>query len=120
MSVETTTFAETSTVGGAETVDADALLAALNDEDCRAVLEAVQHKALSASELAEECDLPLSTTYRKLELMTDGSLLSERTRIRADGAHANEYEARFENLTISVGFDDEQGFAVEPSGNGGR
>ncbi|MCT9096124.1 helix-turn-helix domain-containing protein [Haloarchaeobius sp. HME9146] len=117
MSVETSTFEDPRSVGSADLidVDADSLLTALNDGDCRAILKSVREQPRSASELSECCDLPLSTTYRKLELMTDGALLEEQTRIRADGAHAKEYEPQFENLTISVGFDDEDGVAVEPA-----
>ncbi|WP_267642853.1 ArsR/SmtB family transcription factor [Haloarchaeobius amylolyticus] len=117
MSVETSTFEDARAAGSADpmNVDADSLLSALNDADCRAILKAVREEPLSASELSESCDLPLSTTYRKLELMTDGAILREQTRIRADGAHAKEYEPRFENLTLSVGFDDEDGVAVEPA-----
>ncbi|WP_439025835.1 ArsR/SmtB family transcription factor [Haloarchaeobius sp. DT45] len=117
MSVETSTFEDPSAVGTEEPVDvdADSLLTALTDADCRAILQAVREQPRSASELSDTCDLPLSTTYRKLELMTDGALLEEQTRIRADGAHAKEYEPQFENLTISVGFDDEDGVAVQPA-----
>jgi len=74
--------------------DADevqAVLRALQDDDCREVLEATDEESLSASELADVCDLPLSTTYRKLDALTDAGLLAERTRLCADGKHASEY-----------------------------
>lgn len=74
--------------------DADevqSILHALDDDDCRAVLEATDEEPLSASELADTCDLPLSTAYRKLDLLTDAGLLAERTRLSTDGKHASEY-----------------------------
>lgn len=74
--------------------DADevqAVLHALQDDDCRAVLEATDEESLSASELADACDLPLSTTYRKLDELTETGLLAERTRLRPNGKHASEY-----------------------------
>lgn len=74
--------------------DADevhAILHTLQDDDCRAVLEATDEESLSANELAETCDLPLSTTYRKLDALTEAGLLAEQTRLCPDGKHASEY-----------------------------
>lgn len=84
-------------------VDTDALLTALQDEDCRAIVQAVEDEALSASELAETCDLPTSTTYRKLDTLTDAALLDERLRLSASGSHEREYVPGHVDLTISVG-----------------
>jgi DNA-binding transcriptional ArsR family regulator len=84
-------------------VDVDALLTALQDEKCRAIVEAVEDEALSASELAEECDLPLSTTYRKVDTLTEAALLDERLRLSASGSHESEYVPGHVDLTISVG-----------------
>lgn len=84
-------------------VDVDALLRALQDDDCRAIVEAVEDEALSASELAEECDLPLSTTYRKVDTLTDAALLDEHLRLAASGSHEREYVPGNVDLTISVG-----------------
>ncbi|WP_323674929.1 helix-turn-helix domain-containing protein [Halorubellus sp. PRR65] len=84
-------------------VDTDALLTALQDEDCRAIVQAVEDEALSASELAETCDLPTSTTYRKLDTLTDAALLDERLRLSSSGSHEREYIAGHVDLTISVG-----------------
>jgi len=84
-------------------VDEDALLTALQDEDCQAIVEAVEDEALSATELAETCDLPTSTTYRKLDTLTDAALLDERLRLSSSGSHEREYVAGRVDLTISVG-----------------
>jgi hypothetical protein len=42
----------------------DNLLRALEDLGCRAILDVTGDEALSASEISERCDLPLSSTYR--------------------------------------------------------
>lgn len=78
------------------------LLDAVDDVDCRAILDATGDEALSASELSDACDLPLSTTYRKLERLTDAGLLEERTRVRRSGKHASEYVRTVERLTVSL------------------
>jgi len=85
--------------------DASVLLAALEDEDCRAILEETDTEALSASELSDACDLPLSTTYRKIDKLTDAGLLEEQIRISTGGKHTSEYTLRIENIHLSLGTD---------------
>ncbi|MFO7927496.1 MAG: helix-turn-helix domain-containing protein [Halobacteriota archaeon] len=83
--------------------DCGAILTALEDPDCRALLEATTDEALTASELTERCDVPRSTTYRKLEQLTEAGLLEERVRLSTDGKHASEYRRTFDDVTISLG-----------------
>ena len=97
--------------GDAATVDTDreigAVLDVLDDADCRAILAATSDDALSATELAETCDLPLSTTYRKLDLLTEQGFLAERTRLRHSGKHASEYVAVLASVVFSLSPDGE-------------
>mgnify|MGYP002338714851 CR=1 FL=1 len=79
------------------------LLNVLGDADCRAILDATSDEVLSANEVSETCDLPLSTTYRKLDLLTDSGLLEERTRIRQSGKHASEFYRAVEDVLVSLG-----------------
>lgn len=79
------------------------VLDALQDDDCRAVLDAAADEALSASELSTACDLPLSTTYRKLDVLTKAGLLAERTRLCPDGKHASEYRRAVDDVVVSTG-----------------
>jgi predicted DNA-binding ArsR family transcriptional regulator len=78
------------------------LLDALDDRGCRAILDATSDGALSANEVSETCGLPLSTTYRKLDLLTNAGLLDERTRIRRSGKHASEYHRSVEEVLVSL------------------
>ncbi len=75
------------------------VLDALDDADARAIVRGLE-KPMTASEISERCDIPLSTTYRKLDLLTDASLLKEGTAIRADGHHATTYEVSFEAVRV--------------------
>ncbi|WP_247728773.1 winged helix-turn-helix domain-containing protein [Halovivax limisalsi] len=86
--------------------DVNDVLGAFEDPDCRSILTATTESARSASELAEDCDLPLSTTYRKLDRLTDAGLLEEGIRIRRSGKHTSEYSARLEEFVVSVTADD--------------
>ncbi|WP_435101646.1 helix-turn-helix domain-containing protein [Halarchaeum sp. P4] len=81
------------------------VLDALDDADCRAILEATSENARSATELADACDIPLSTVYRKLDQLSDAGLLAERTRVSLDGRHTSEYERTVEEVTLTVDAD---------------
>ncbi|WP_435099396.1 ArsR/SmtB family transcription factor [Halorubrum sp. N11] len=79
----------------------DDVLDALADDDARRIVSALSEPK-TASDVSEECDIPLSTTYRKLELLTEASLLSESTDIRRDGQHTTRYSVSFETVTVSI------------------
>lgn len=89
------------------------VLDALDDEDCRAIVS-VLAEPMTASEISEASGVPLSTTYRKLELLTDSSLLYEGVEVRSDGQHASRYAIDFEEVVIAL--DDAREFAVEVEG----
>lgn len=91
----------------------DDVLDALADDAARRIIVALAEPK-TASDLSEECDIPLSTTYRKLENLTDASLLEESTDIRRDGQHTTRYSVSFESVTVSVDeADGDRSFGVE-------
>ncbi|WP_128904562.1 ArsR/SmtB family transcription factor [Halorubrum amylolyticum] len=90
----------------------DDVLDALADDDARRIVSALAEPK-TASDISEECDIPLSTTYRKLELLTEASLLSESTDIRRDGQHTTRYSVSFETVTVSIDEEDDREFEVE-------
>lgn len=87
---------------GEGSVETEAVLTALEDPDCRALLEATAEKSLTAGELTERCGIPRSTTYRKVEQLTEAGLLEEQVRLSTDGKHASEYRRTFDDLTVSL------------------
>jgi DNA-binding transcriptional ArsR family regulator len=80
----------------------ETLLDAFDDAYCRAIPDATSERALSAREISEACELPLSTTYRKLKQLTDADLLDEGTRICRTGKHASEYRRVVEDVVVSI------------------
>lgn len=98
-------------VEGADGADLQTVLDALSDPECRRILRAVDASALTANECSAACDLPLSTTYRKLELLSAAGLLEERLRLRRDGKHASQYRRAVEAVRFQV--TDDGAFAVE-------
>ncbi len=94
-----------------EEADVESLLGTLEDPDCRSIIEATTGEALSASELSECCDLPLSTTYRKVDQLTDVGVLDERVRLSRSGQHTSEYVLQVNSIELSV--DPEAGLVLE-------
>ncbi len=78
----------TTATEGDETLDAT--FDALADPDCRAILGAAD-TPMTTGELADACDLALSTAYRKVERLSETPLLVEGVRFDPDGDHAAEY-----------------------------
>ena len=82
------------------------LLEALEDSGCRAILQATVEESLSASELSDACSMPLSTTYRKLDTLTEAGLLEEQVRISSSGKHTSEYSVNVTGLGITITAED--------------
>lgn len=89
-----------------ESPDLQAVLDALDDPECRKIVEELD-EPMTASEISDASDIPLSTTYRKLDLLTEASLLTEGVEIRPDGQHASTYEIAFEEVIIGLSEDRE-------------
>lgn len=82
------------------------VLDALDDPVNRTIVKNLD-SPMTASEISDRCDVPLSTTYRKLEELTESSLLREETQIRTDGRHTSRYQVDFEALGIRLSDDRE-------------
>jgi IclR helix-turn-helix domain. len=92
--------------------DPEAVFEALEDEDCRAIVRALS-RPMTAEEISETTGIPKSTTYRKLETLTDAGLLTEGVEIRSDGQHASRYGVAFDEVTVGLSPDRE--FDIEVS-----
>lgn len=82
-----------------ESPDAEVILNVLDDEVNQTIIEKLD-EPMTASEIAEVCDIPVSTTYRKLDRLTDASLLATGTEVRADGHHTTTYRVDFRAITL--------------------
>jgi hypothetical protein len=81
-----------------------AALDALADPDCRRIVAALAQPR-TAKAVAEACDLPQTTTYRKLGRLSDGGLVEERVAVSTDGHHATTYVRDFAGVIVA--FDDD-------------
>ena len=84
----------------------EAVLETLGDEPTRAIIEELS-EPMTANELSEACDIPLSTMYRKLDRLTEASLVTESTEIRRNGQHTTRYARDFTEVTVWVSEDEQ-------------
>ncbi|WP_253736995.1 winged helix-turn-helix domain-containing protein [Halohasta salina] len=80
------------------------VLDVLGDEPTRRIIETLS-EPMTANELSEACDIPLSTMYRKLDHLTEASLVTESTQIRQGGQHTTRYELDFSEIGVWVSED---------------
>lgn len=97
--------------GKEDAPDLQSVLDALDDSNCRAIVEELD-EPMTASEISEATEIPLSTVYRKLDLLSEASLISELTEVRSDGHHTTRYDLDFMDVSISLTEDREFEVAV--------
>ena len=77
------------------------ILDAIADDDCRALIQAMSEPR-TAAELSDVSGVPLSTTYRKIDQLTEASLIDEIIEIRDDGRHTSRYYPDFQTIEINL------------------
>ncbi len=80
--------------------DPEDVLDALSDDDSRRILAACGDSPHTVNELAEECEVPLSSVYRKVETLVENGLLEERVRPRKRGRHPSEYGRATDGVSL--------------------
>ena len=78
------------------------ILDTIGDQHARRVLATISREPKSAKKLAEECDLSLPTVYRRIEMLDEYELVTDRTLVADDGNHYKVYESNFESTVISL------------------
>lgn len=87
--------------GGESKPPLQSVLDALEDEDCREIIRTLE-EPMTAEEVSEACDIPSSTTYRKLDLLSEADLLAESVDVRSDGHHATCYRTDFQAVILAL------------------
>ena len=87
------------------------VLDALDDSDCREILKKID-EPMTAKELTEHCNIPLSTVYRKLDLLSAASLVRELMHIDPERGRITRYQRDITDVTISIGDGDQFDVAI--------
>jgi len=93
------------------------VLETLADPECRRILAELDCPR-TVRAVAERCELPQTTAYRKIEFLSEAELVREGTKLRDDGHHVNTYERSVTGVVIALENDDgfEFELADEPRG----
>ena len=77
------------------------VISVLDDADCREII-AILEEPKTVPDIADEADLPLSTTYRKLDRLTEAGLVNETVGVRQGRHHKSRYVADFDRIAIDI------------------
>lgn len=94
---------QSTSVEPSDDIKPEDLVHSLCDEYSRRILQVVDDEPHTASEIASAADIPLSTTYRKINTLIELGFLAEQIRLSSSGHHAQEYSRPVEAVRVSFG-----------------
>lgn len=90
-------------LGPVPRVQESALLAALGDEQTRAILLFLHEAPRSVQEIVERCAVPQASVYRKLRELQEGGLVGiQRSALSADGHRTDLFRSRLGGLSVRL------------------
>jgi predicted transcriptional regulator len=78
------------------------VFALLHDEYARSLLAATSHEPMTAPALSDDCEMSLSTVYRRLDELESCGLVRSEVVPDSDGDHRKRYEAALDELLVSL------------------
>ncbi len=82
------------------------LLEILADPKSRAIIASVADERKSVSEIADDCDMPLSTSYRRMDTLVESGIVEDALRMKNAGRHEKEYVLRSKEISTGFTVDD--------------
>lgn len=82
-----------------EDLKKDEMLTVLSDKYCRAIIEATMYTPKSAIELTTETKIPISTVYRRIQMLHDNKILLTSGTISEDGKKLFLYKSRIKGIS---------------------
>ncbi len=76
----------------------DSLLEILSDKYCRTILKAIMYKRKSAIEITAETRIPISTVYRRIQMLHDNKLLFTSGSISDEGKKFFLYKSKVKGI----------------------
>ncbi|NHN49182.1 helix-turn-helix transcriptional regulator [Halostella sp. JP-L12] len=87
--------------GDRDRFDREAIVGLLDDDDAVCLFRSATDPK-TVSTLADECDVPLSTAYRKVEKLEDAGLIGEVARGLADASEPARYRRTVDAVTVTL------------------
>lgn len=94
----------------------ECVIGALDDGACREIIAALE-EPMTVHEIAETTDRPLSTTYRKLDRLTEAGLVEETTGVRQGRHRKSRYVANLDRISIDLDDDNELRVEIDRAPN---
>ncbi len=79
----------------------DVILEVISDKYCRSIIENTMEKPKSAMEISGETKIPISTVYRRLQILHDSKLLGISGSISNDGKKYFLYKSKVKAISTS-------------------
>ena len=79
----------------------DFFLEILSDKYCRLILEAIMDVPKSVTEISHEKNIPLSTVYRRIQLLHDSKMIQTSGVITDDGKRLFLYKSKIKEVNTS-------------------
>jgi len=76
----------------------EGLLEILSDKYCRTIIESIMDKPKSAIEIVSETKIPVSTVYRRIQMLSDNKLLRISGNISEDGKKSFLYKSKVKGI----------------------
>ena len=76
----------------------ESLLEILSDKYCRIIIESIMDKPKSAIEIVSETKIPVSTVYRRIQILSDNKLLRISGNISEDGKKSFLYKSKVKGI----------------------
>lgn len=81
-----------------ETERKDGMLEVVSDKYCRTILKSTMHKPKSAMEISADDKIPISTVYRRIQMLHDNKLLLTSGTISEDGKKLFLYKSKIKGI----------------------
>ena len=84
-----------------ESESKESFLEILSDKYCRSILEAIMDSPKSAIEISHEKSIPLSTVYRRIQLLHDSKMIQTSGVITEEGKRLFLYKSKIKEINTS-------------------
>jgi predicted transcriptional regulator len=79
----------------------ESFLEVLSDKYCRSILEVIMNAPKSAIEISREKSIPLSTVYRRIQLLHDSKMIQTSGVITEEGKRLFLYKSKIKEVNTS-------------------
>ncbi|WP_336328481.1 winged helix-turn-helix domain-containing protein [Halovenus sp. HT40] len=88
-------------LGDEQPPELETVLDALYDDSCRTIIQTLT-EPMTVEEITEATEIPQSTTYQKIEKLSEAGLVAEGVERRLDGECVSQYAVTFGEINVEL------------------